>query len=90
MPDFPDDQLEFRQCWSSTAGHLAGIKDAINEAEKRAGEFFIKKQDQIANALRDLATALAVQRDKLSKDVQAYIDEAKKRDFEMRKLMGGR
>ncbi len=90
MPNFPDEQLEFRQCWSATAGELVGIKCAINEAEKRAAEFFIRKQDQIANALRDLATALSIKRDQLSKDVEAFIEEAKKRDHEMRKQCGGR
>ena len=86
--DFPDDETEFGRSWSSTAGELAGIKTAINEAEKRAGEAFIRRQDNIANALRDLSVELGRQRDKLSEKVQAYITESSKRAYERRKVLG--
>ncbi len=87
---FPDDETEFGRCWSSAAGELAGLKEAIAEAEKRSAEAFIRRQDAVANALRDLALSLTSRRDGQSALVQGYIEEDKKRKYQMRKMVGGR
>lgn len=84
--DFPDDEIEFGRCWSSTAGELAGVKSSINEVEKRAAEAFIRRQDTVANALRDLAVELGRRRDELSKRLSEFIEEDRKRSYEKRKL----
>lgn len=82
---YPDDETEFGRCWSSTAGELSAVKSAIVEVEKRAGEAFIRKRDEVANALRDLASELGRRRDELSKKVDEYIAEDKKRTYERTK-----
>lgn len=85
--DFPDDAVEFGRCWSSTAGELYGVKTAISEVEKRAAEAFIRRQDAVANALRDLAVALGQTRDQLSKRLGEYIEEDRRRNYEKRKAL---
>lgn len=64
------------------------MKSAILEVEKRTGEAFVRKRDEVANALRDLATELGRKRDELSKQVDAYIAEDKRRAYERRRVLG--
>lgn len=87
MNDFPDKEEDFRGCWSSTAGELHGIKMAIVEIEKRAAEAFVQRRDEVANALRNAAMALFAERDNLSKRVNEYIAEDKRRHFEKTKIL---
>lgn len=87
--DFRTEPIEFARQWSAIAGELAGIKTAINAAEKRAGEAYIRGQDQVASALRDLATQLNRDAHDLSKMLEGFINEDRKRSHEQRKLVGG-
>jgi hypothetical protein len=86
--DYPTDAVEFGRCWSSTAGELAGVKAAICEAEKRAGEAFIRGRDEVANALRDLVKALTYRAESLSKAVDGYKVEDGKRKYQLARLLG--
>lgn len=87
MPNFPDDSLEFSRCWSATAGKLSGMVQARSAAEERSAQAFIRKRDEVANALRDLATHLQHCCDELSKEVDAFIAEDKRRNYEMSKML---
>lgn len=76
---FPDDETEFGRQWSSAAGELHGVKQAIAEVERRSAEAFICRQDAVANALRDLALSLTSTANGLSAIVQGHIAESQKR-----------
>lgn len=84
---FPTEEQEFNRCWSSNAGHLAGIKEAIGEAERKSAEAFVRRRDEVANALRDLAVSLYARREALARVVAAYIEEDKRRLCERTKML---
>ena len=89
MAVFPDDDLEFTRCWSATAGELSATVHARAEVEKRAGEAFIRKRDDVANALRDLAAELQRRATEMSKRVDEFIAEDKRRNYERTKMLRG-
>ncbi len=82
MSNFPDDEVEFNRCWVATAGSLEAMSQVVVEAESRAAQAFVRRRDEVANALRDLAAELARRRDALSKKVDDFIAEDKKRTYE--------
>jgi len=84
---FPDDAIEFGRQWSAAAGELHGVKTTIAEIEKRAGEAFVRKQDAVANALRDLASYLTHQRDNLNARLDEFLTESRRRELEIRKMV---
>lgn len=85
--DFPTEKDEFQRCWSSAAGELAAMKEAIAEAEKRSAETFVRRRDEVAKALRDLAYELSHRRDKMSARVSGFIEEDKRRRYEETKML---
>lgn len=87
MPEFPDDELEFSRCWSATAGELSAMKEAVAEAENRSAQAFIRKRDEVANALRDLATVLTRRTEVLSQKLEGFIAEDKRRTWEKTKML---
>lgn len=80
--NFPSDETEFRQCWSSKTGELYGLTQAVTETERRASASFVRGHDQVANALRDLARVLTLLKDQCSARVQGFIDENRRRGLE--------
>ena len=82
MSDFPDDMDEFNRQWSSAAGALSAMKEAICEVESRAAAAFVARRDEVANALRDLAQKLKHREGEMSKKLTAFIEEDKRRTYE--------
>lgn len=88
MADYPPDEATFTNHWSSAAGALSAMKEAIVEVEKRAGEAFIAGKDAIAQAMRDLATVLQYKTKQMGEKVQGYIEEKRRREQEIRRVVG--
>ena len=77
--DFPEDDVEFKNYWSSYAGKLSGLKVAIEEIEKRSCEAFIKRQDEIAGVLRNLAADFKNKQSEYEDIVRSCIAENRRR-----------
>jgi hypothetical protein len=86
--NFSDDMQEFNRQWSSAAGALSAMKESICEVESRAAAAFVARRDEVANALRDLAQKLKQREAEMSKKLDAFIAEDRRRTYEMRKVCG--
>lgn len=87
MFDFPDDATEFQLCWTSKASEVTVWASARTQAEERAGAAFIRKQDQVAEAMRSLAALFdGFHRTTLS-ELNQYIAEDNRREAEFRQKM---
>lgn len=76
---YPTDEMEFRQQWSACSGRLSGIRFGIVEAENRSAEAYVMKRDEVASALRDLATRLKSFESEERKILAGFIKESQKR-----------
>lgn len=81
---FSNDMTEFGRCWSSEAGKLDALKQAVLIAERRSAEAFVRGQDNTANALRDCARELQQLVTDSSGRLGAFIEENRRRQHEMR------
>jgi uncharacterized protein YukE len=87
MNDFPDNMEEFNRQWSSCAGSLSTMKEAIAETERRSAAAFVARRDEVANALRDLAQELKRRESDLSKRLDGFIKEDGRRTYELTKML---
>ena len=56
--DYSADEATFQRSWSSKAGETSALARAVVELNARSAAAFIAKKDDVANALRDAATAI--------------------------------
>jgi hypothetical protein len=84
----PENNLEFQLQWSSNAGKLAAMKEALVEIENRAGEAFVRRKDAVATALRDLATEIKSHISGLEKTIDAFVKEDASRRYQVKKMVG--
>lgn len=68
-----EEQIEFRQQWSSTAGRLAATREAEHEIRRWASKAFSEEKDELAKVLRNLANHFVEKAQALSVQVQDFI-----------------
>lgn len=71
-----EEQVEFRQQWSSAAGKLVAMEGAFNEAMARAGRAFARGEDRTAEAMRELGQHFEKQVKELREEVQRFIKQS--------------
>lgn len=71
-----EEQIEFRQQWSSAAGKLAAMELASAEVMNRAGRAFVRGEDRTAEALRELGKHFEGHVKTLKIEVDSFIKRA--------------
>lgn len=68
-----EEQIEFRQQWSSAAGKLVAMEGVFTETMSRAGKAFARGEDRTAEALRELGKHFEKEVKSLRVEVDAFI-----------------
>jgi hypothetical protein len=87
MIDFPDDELEFRLCWTSKASEVSTYAGCRNMAENAASTAYIRKRDDVAESMRNLATSFQALEQTATSELREYIKEDQRREYEFRSKM---
>lgn len=87
--NFPDDPVEFQQAWSQLAGKCVAMQNVVTRLNERAANLFINRNDSAADNMREMATIFSREAEALSRELDAYIKEGRRRDAEIQRLQPG-
>lgn len=87
MPVFPDDELEFRLNWTYKAAENSVLGGMVNRLRENAGQAFIRKQVEVANAFMRLADEVERDANITHKELGEYIAEDGRREHDFRTKM---
>lgn len=86
---FPENNRDFELDWTNLSGKISGIATAINLLNERASNLFIQRKDDAANNVREMATHLERIKSGLDRDLQEFIKESHRRNYEVQRAQPG-